>query len=106
MEQGRSSVVCLAVDLQDGFHGDLVSVCVNGEQIYHRAGVTTSPLSGLADSFKTDLDSGPATVEVAIETREISETVRLQVAADMYIGVSIVHSELEYIVSAEPFGYA
>jgi hypothetical protein len=101
----RSDAVCLAIDLQDGFRGDLVAVHVNGQQIYYQEGVTTSSLLGLADSIKTDLKSGLATVDIAVSTQGMAETIELRLVTDLYLGVSIVHRELEYIISTEPFGY-
>jgi hypothetical protein len=102
----RLDAVRLAIDLQDGFRGDLVAVHVNGQQIYYREGVTTSSLLGLADSIKTDLESGLATVDIAVSTQGMAETIELQLVTDLYLGVSIVHRELEYIISREPFGYS
>lgn len=102
---GGEEVVILAIDFQDGFEEDTVTVRLDGEEIFHKADVTTKLLLGLADSVKSEVKKGPVTVELGVQTRDILDTISLDVSADIYLGVSIVNDRLEYIFSDEPFGY-
>lgn len=98
-------MVTLAIDLQDGFEDDRVLVRVNGEEVFHKEQISTKLLLGLADSFETEVEKGPVSLEIRVETRDIVETVPLDVSADIYLGVSIVNGMLDYTVSDKPFGY-
>ena len=99
-------MVTLAIDLQDGFVDDTVVLRVNGEELFRKGHVSTKLLLGLADSFKTEVEKGPVSVEISVETRDTAETISLYVSADTYLGVSVVNGRIEYIISDEPFGYA
>lgn len=99
-------MVTLAIDFQDGFADDTVVLRVNGEEVFRKEHVSTKLLLGLADSFKTEVEKGPVSVEISVETRDIAETISLDVSVDTYLGVSVVNGMIEYIISDEPFGYA
>lgn len=96
----------LAIDLQDGFDGDTVIIRIDGEERFEKAGVTTMRLTGLADdTFRTQVEPGSATVEIAVPSRNLSESFTLDIAGDTYIGVSIQNGRLQHIIRDRPFGY-
>jgi hypothetical protein len=96
----------LGIDLQDGFVDDTVSVRIDGEEVFRKEHVRTKLILGLADSFKTEVEKGPVSVEISVETRDTAETISLYVSADTYLGVSVVDGRIKYRISDEPFGYA
>jgi hypothetical protein len=60
---------------------------------------------GLADSWKGEVEKGPVTVEVNVQTRNIAGTIPLNVLTDTYLGVSVVNDRIEHIILDEPFVY-
>lgn len=96
----------LYVDLQEGFADDTIILRVNGKEVFSGERVTTRLLLGLADSVKTEVEKGLVTIEARVETRGIAKTIRLNVSADTYVGVSVVNDRIEHLVSGKPFGYA
>ena len=96
----------LSVDLQEGFSDDTVVLHLNGEEVYRQEHVATMRILGLADSFTTNIEEGPATLDIAVETQGIARTVPLDVTGDIYLGVSLVAGDLETFVSSEALGYA
>lgn len=96
----------LAIDLQDGFDGDTVIIRVNGEERFEKENVTTMRLTGLADdTFRTQVEPGSVKVEIAVPSRNLSESFTLDVAGDTYVGVSIQGGRLQHIIRDRPFGY-
>jgi hypothetical protein len=96
----------LYIDLQEGFADDTVILRVNGKEVFSKKRVTKRLLLGLADSVKTEVEKGLVTIEARVETRGIAKTIRLNVSADTYVGVSVVNDKIEHLVSGKPFGYA
>ena len=95
----------LAIDLQEGFADDTIVLRVNGDELYRQEHVTTKMVLGYADSFETQVETGSISVEVIVGTKDIRETISLDVSGDTYLGISIVNGEIEYIVLDEPFRY-
>ena len=98
-------MVTLAIDFQDGFKDDVVTLQLDEKEIFIRQHVSTSLLLGFADSFRTEVRKGPVTVEMSIETRGLVATIPLQILVDTYVGISVVNDRVQYIISNEPFGY-
>ena len=98
-------MVTLGIDLQDRFENDTVVMRMNGEEVFRKEHITTNLLLGLADSFKTEVEQGSVRIEISIETRNIVETIPMDVSADTYLGISVVSGRIEYIILDEPFGY-
>jgi hypothetical protein len=96
----------LRIDLQDGFDNDDVRIKVNGKEVYHRGDVTTKLLLGLADTTQTKVDDGAAEVEVAVPSRGLSQTERVEARGNVYLGVSVEAGRLRLNKSETPFGYA
>ncbi len=95
----------LVIDFQDGFSDDTVVLRIDGREKDRKEQVTTSPLLGLAATIQTEVEKGPANIEISVPTRDIQETVPLDIAADTYLGVSYMPGRLDIIVSKTPFGY-
>lgn len=99
------NMVTISIDFQDGFTDDTVVLKLNREEVFRKEAVSTKLLLGKADSFKTEVETGPVNIEVNVQTKGIAKTFLLEVSADTYIGISIVNGMIEYILSNEPFGY-
>lgn len=95
----------LHVAFQEGFDGDTVVVRVNGKEIFRKDNVKTRLQIGYADSFENNFNKGPATVDIVLPSKSLSETVQLQLAAPTYIGVSIQQDKINCRISDQPFGY-
>lgn len=95
----------LSIDFQSGFINDTIVLLVNDEEVFHKEHVNTKLLLGLADSFKTEIETGLVSIEIHVLTKDIKKALVLEVLEDKYIGISIVNSMVDYIVTDEPFGY-
>lgn len=96
----------LNVALEDGFVNDLVVVQVNDREVFHQPNVKTRFQIGLADSFEVNVPEGSVKVETLLPSKQLSESIVLQVSDRAYIGVSLTpEGEISYRVSQEPFGY-
>jgi hypothetical protein len=96
----------LRIDLQDRFAGDEVRIAVDGRQVFHKRGVTTKLLLGLADSVQVPVAGKVAVVEIAVPSRKLSRTERVGMKGDTFLGVSLSDRGIDVIVSDKPFGYA
>ena len=97
----------LRVDLQEGFADDDVEIRINGRDSFHKQGVTTKRMLGLAASSEIEVpDNEPVKVEVEVPTKHLSKSILLSVADSPHLGVSILNGEIKFIVSRKAFGYA
>jgi hypothetical protein len=94
----------LVIALQRGFVDDLVVVRVNDQEVFRKEGVKTKLLLGYADSFEAQAPEGPANVEVILPTRDLAETIVLQLTKVVYLGLSIHDGRIDHRISHEPFG--
>jgi len=94
----------LVIDLQEGFENERVEVRVDNRQVFAREGVTTDPRISSADGVRLHAE-GPVEVRVNVLSRGLSRALRLDVCADVYVGVSIVGAELELRTADRPFFY-
>jgi hypothetical protein len=95
----------LHIDLQEGFTGDTVVVKVNQDEVFNKHDVQTKLLLGYADGFEVEVPAGPTKVEIAVPTKNLSQTIVLSVSKTPYLGVSIQGGRIEILVSETPFGY-
>jgi hypothetical protein len=96
----------LSVALEDGFVDDLVAVRVNDREVFRQPNVKTRFQIGLADSFEVNTPEGSVKVEVILPSKQLSESIVLEVSDRAYIGVSLTpEGKISYRVSQEPFGY-
>ena len=95
----------LVIDLQDGFKDDDVEIRVDGVLVSEIENVTTSLLTGIANSVETIALAGKITLTVNVLTRDASSSLELELFSDLFIGVSLTMEGIELIVSESPFGY-
>jgi len=95
----------LHVALQEGFTRDRVVVKLNGAEVANRPEVTTRNQIGFAEAVELDVPEGDAAVEVEVPARNLSESVKVAIEANTYVGVSIVDGHLELRAQREAFGY-
>jgi hypothetical protein len=95
----------LVIDLQDGFANDRVEVRVDDRQVYAKEGVSTDLRLSHADGVRLHVASGSVEVQVNVFSRGFSGTQRLDVAADVYLAVSVSDADLEFRTSDRPFFY-
>jgi len=103
--EARPQPALLSVDLQEGFDNDTVIIRLNGQEVYREDGVATMRVLGLADTFSTAAEPGPATLEVVVESRGLAQTIPLEIGDHTHVGLSIVKGGIEAIASSEAFGY-
>lgn len=96
----------LRVDFQDGFAADEVDIRINGRNSFHKKGVTTKRMLGLATSSEVEVPDGPVKVEIKVPTKHLSKTISLESSESAHLGVSIQGGELKFMISQKPFGYA
>jgi len=95
----------LHIAFQDGYEDDLVIVQINGKEVFRKEGLRTNLLLGYADSFEAQITEGSVKVKVILPSKKLSEIIALKVSADVYLGLSIHDSKINYIISHKPFGY-
>ena len=95
----------LTIDLQDGFKDDEVVILIAGEENYHKASLTTDYAIGLADSIELRVPEGSVRLTVNIPTRKLVADKQLDVAADLFIGVSVAEKSILFRTSGERFEY-
>lgn len=95
----------LRIDLQDGFADDHVTIRVNGIERFRSEDVSTMLLVGMATSFEIEVEPGEVEVAVSVGSRGIEDTLRLELDADTYVGISLRDEAIETVVSDQPFGY-
>lgn len=95
----------LHIDLQTGFEGDAVTITVDGDTVYEDPEVTTSLLTGFADSFELTVETGTHQVEVQLPDRAITGSTSVEMEQELYLGISVEGEQVVFRLSEEPFGY-
>ena len=98
-------MVPFVIDLQNGFSFDTVVVQVDGQEIFHKKDVNTDYAIGLADSVKIQVPESSVNIEVAVASRQLSDTIVLEVSTKVYLGVSILDDRIDFRISDEMFLY-
>jgi hypothetical protein len=96
----------LTIDLRDGWASDEVVISIDGVPRGRIAAVTTRQQIGLAVSKAFDVEAGPLTLEADVPTRGLHGSWPFEIAADHWVGISIVDGSLAFTDQAAPFGYA
>ncbi len=102
---GRAPAPAWHIVLEEGFEHDDVVLRVNGEDVYERRDVSTSPLLGYATSFETALAPG-ATVTVEVTTRSLGEGVVIPDSPARQLVVAINEGKLHFVTPEHARGYA
>lgn len=95
----------LTIALQSGFDGDTVVVTVDGAQVMRRQGISTDTRVSLAAQHELTVHAGPTEIAVELPDRRLSSSVKLNVTADMHLGVSVDGVEISFRESSQAFGY-
>lgn len=101
----EGSITSLVVDLQDGFSNDTVDIRIDGAERYHQTGITTDYTVGLADSVEIEVPSDPINITISVPSKQLVDTITLQVSTKIYLGVSIDENSIKHQISNEMFVY-
>ncbi len=92
----------LRVRLGEGFQNDTVSVRVDGDQVFHKAGVSTDWTISRADSVEVKTAEASVQLEVTVENgpRAVQD---VQPAQTPFVEVRLVGGELQLLpMDGEP----
>jgi hypothetical protein len=95
----------LTIDLQDGYDNDEVVILINGEERYRNGSLRTDYAIGLAQSIQLGVPEGALQLRVNIPTRKLIADRPLDIAADVFVGVSLLNDAISFRVSEERFSY-
>ena len=96
----------LRIDLQEGFRNDTVIVRADGAEVFRKAGVTTRPPVGVAESFEIQTPRDTTSISIDVPNRSQSASAEVQVSQTPYLGASFdVSGQLTFHPSAEMFRY-
>jgi hypothetical protein len=105
-DKQETMMASLHIDLQEGFENDSVLIRINSREVFKKERVQTKLLTGKAGSFKVDVPTGRLTLEVIVETRNLSTIVPIGIQESSYIGLSIIEGTIKVSPpSRTPFGY-
>ena len=95
----------LHIAFQEGFEGDTVVVRIAGREVFRKDNVKTSAQVRYATSFDTNSYEGPVSIDIVLPSKNLSETVQLQLMVATFVGVSIQEGKITYRISTQPFRY-
>jgi hypothetical protein len=95
----------LVIDLQEGFADDTVSILVNGQEVFHKKGVSTDYSIGRAEGIESQVPAGKSKVEVKLPARNLTGYVDVEVENTKYVGVKVLAGRIEFKISDEMFLY-
>lgn len=101
----EGTITSLVIDLQDGFSNDTVEIRIEGTEKYHQTGITTDYSVGIADSVEIEVPLGFINVEISVPSRQLADTIILQISTKVYLGVSIDENSIKHRISDEMFVY-
>lgn len=91
---------------EDGFDNDSVVVQVYGQEVARQADLKSSLVTALAASEDVSVAAtGPVTVRVSVTTRDLSESIRLDLGAQPHLAIAVRDGKLVLRASGEPFFY-
>jgi hypothetical protein len=103
---GRERKVEIAVDLQDGFIDDTLSISAGGRELFREEGLNTRFQIGLAKSIRLEVPAGRATLTVDVPTKGASTTVPIDTSEPVFVGISVTKDgKVDVKVQTRPFGY-
>jgi hypothetical protein len=102
----ETGMAILRIDLQEGFQNDVVVIRVDGKEVYRKTGVETNLAIALADSVELNVPESTVQVEVAVPSRNSSESVTVAVQDPTHLAFSITSGGgITHKTSREPFRY-
>jgi len=96
----------LTIVLEDGFDGEPVEVTVDGRTVIDEAGVRTDQRIGVAHAVQVPTPAGPFDVAVAVPSRSLRATHRIELPTDTSVGISILAGAVVFRSSPTDFTYA
>jgi len=100
--ENARTIMSLRVRLGEGFQNNTVSVRINGDQVFHKAGVSTDWTISRADSVEVDTAEASVQLEVTVEggPRAVQD---IQPAQTPFVEVRLVNGELQLLpMDGEP----
>lgn len=94
VNQEARTVMTLRVRLGDGFQDNTVTLRVNGQQVFHKSGVTTDLRISRADSVDLPVGSSIVRLEVAVDGGP-SAAREIDPAETPFVDASVVEGRLE-----------
>jgi hypothetical protein len=98
-------VTKLTVYLTGGFADDTVTLRADGETLFHKQHMTTPLLSDLTEEFMIEVETGPLSVEVDVETRGLSQSIQLDVSGELHLVIWIEGGAIKSSVEDKPPGF-
>lgn len=100
--ENARTIMSLRVRLGEGFQNNTVSVRVNGEQVFHKAGVSTDWTISRADSVEVNTAEASVQLEVTVENGPHAVQ-DIQPAQTPFVEVRLVSGELQLLpMDGEP----
>ena len=93
------------IDLQEGFEGDAVVVCLDGQEVFRKADVRTRYQISRAERIEFEAAPGSHAVEVSLPDKGIKQETVIDVELTPFLGVSLERGALVFKPSSEAFRY-
>jgi len=95
----------LHLAFEDGFDDDTVVVRVDGREVTRRIGLRSSLATALAATEDAQVGSGAGEVAVAVSSRGLTATRKVDFTAEPHLAIAIRDGALVLRTSREPFVY-
>lgn len=93
------------IDLQEGFDGDAVVVCLDGQEVFRKADVRTRYQISRAEGIEIEAAPGRHTVEVSLPDKGIKQETVIDLEVTPFLGVSLERGGLVFKPSSSAFRY-
>ncbi|HEY2883484.1 MAG TPA: hypothetical protein VGJ15_13645 [Pirellulales bacterium] len=95
----------ICIDLQAGFHGEEVTIKLDGRQIY-TGQPTTNEIVAVAAHCRGGSSFQSPVIRIAVPRWEIDSTFRINLSNGNHVGLSISNQHKAVMIQAQqPFGY-
>ena len=90
----------LSIKLRDGFNNNTVTIKVDGQEVYHKAGVNTDLTISFADAVEVPVEVPVIKLEVALESGQ-AKTKKIRLRETPFVDVWIIDGKMELRESKE-----
>jgi len=97
--------VDFVIDLQEGFEGDAVVICLDGQEVFRKADVRTRYQISRAEGIEIEAPPGRHAVEVSLPDKGIKQEIAVDLEATPFLGVSLERGALVFKPSNAAFRY-
>ena len=94
------ALIRLTIILERGFKDDTVIIKIN-EEIFHRKGITTKLLIGMADSMQLNVPEGLVTFKISLPDKNIIKNFSAEILHPSVLKLSLEEGELKYNLTTE-----